>query len=859
MELMDTPTPESNPQTPITQRDSKPPMSGFQIAKGKQGKATETAKKAPIVQSSNVNNSIKAEPVNNFVSPKKLSPGGPASNANVKQMTSMLLGSQTMKRSRPPTWQEEEQPPPMKMPSPNNHPTEKQLEESPKILSAPIGKKLMRPTPKPKPKFTAPRRSTPPVNPAVPVKVEQTSPNANSKSASGSSSQNNKASQSKAPPPAKKGKKPSVSLFDFDAHLERVPIGQLALPRLKTRNELISEGVTEKILDCSVDAAKNLNDFQFTNFTSFEDIRKQLIADGAHDTLSLDWVENHCQLIIWKLASMERSYPNHFANRYLTGTRLLSQLKYRYEREFNRLSSSAIKKILEKDAFAHRKMHLLVTKVICYSSDPFLLFDENNQPVPFTPAEIQLSDGWYFITCVLDRELSVQLLKSRIVVGMKLTICGAKLDDGNPTTPLENINTKLLIQANGTRRCHWAKKLGFSKRFTFSRNILSIKAGGGVIPALDVIIYRIYPLLYMQTIFSMQEDPKSGKSDLLPVYSIIRNQRDEDAENKKFARLFEVETSKKRAELMAEMQNPNTAAKKGPRLKLSKNYVRRLQDGDALYEAYKKLADGSDLFPFLDPNQTSMLNRAIEKYKMEEFHEMEDELKSFIEGSPELNRKVKILFKFQVMDCPAFESRCLGKANITVWNGTPELASFLKEGQRIRVYFLEPSKFQTENTPVQLSTTSLNFTPLPPIQFPHSLYKPRTVTHISLLTSMELNEEFDCYGVLVFAGEVKTTYGPPPGNKPTTQQHLFFTDDSGNLLVVYLKNSTFPLPYSAEANPFPVYSMMNIFYERRDPRYGFDVANANECSIFKLQEKSHPLHKYVFSFSFSFLAFRSEE
>lgn len=56
------------------------------------------------------------------------------------------------------------------------------------------------------------------------------------------------------------------------------------------------------------------------------------------------WVENHYRWIVWKLAALERFFPEKLGGKYLTPNRVLEQLKYRYEREINRVSKN--KKVL---------------------------------------------------------------------------------------------------------------------------------------------------------------------------------------------------------------------------------------------------------------------------------------------------------------------------------------------------------------------------------------------------------------------------------------------------------------------------------------------------------------------------------
>jgi hypothetical protein len=49
-----------------------------------------------------------------------------------------------------------------------------------------------------------------------------------------------------------------------------------------------------------------------------------------------------------------------------------------------------------------------------------------------------------------------------------------------------------------TRRARWDAKLGVQKKLAFSVNLPSIVLSGGVIPAIDVVIERVYQCLYLE-------------------------------------------------------------------------------------------------------------------------------------------------------------------------------------------------------------------------------------------------------------------------------------------------------------------------------------------------------------------------
>lgn len=75
------------------------------------------------------------------------------------------------------------------------------------------------------------------------------------------------------------------------------------------------------------------------------------------------WFSNHYKWIIWKLASMDRQFPNTFKSPCLTPKNIMLQLKYRYDRDVYGNERSAIRKITEKDDTSSRRMVLCVSKI----------------------------------------------------------------------------------------------------------------------------------------------------------------------------------------------------------------------------------------------------------------------------------------------------------------------------------------------------------------------------------------------------------------------------------------------------------------------------------------------------------------
>ena len=83
----------------------------------------------------------------------------------------------------------------------------------------------------------------------------------------------------------------------------------------------------------------------------------------------LAWVENHYGWIVWKMASLVRSYPDIFTKDWHSRT-ILNQLLYRYEREVNMGQRPVLKKVLEQDVASMNHMVLLIAEII-----------EINQPI----------------------------------------------------------------------------------------------------------------------------------------------------------------------------------------------------------------------------------------------------------------------------------------------------------------------------------------------------------------------------------------------------------------------------------------------------------------------------------------------
>ncbi|KAJ3092347.1 Breast cancer 2, early onset [Quaeritorhiza haematococci] len=187
--------------------------------------------------------------------------------------------------------------------------------------------------------------------------------------------------------------------------------------------------------------------------------RNDLIASGAKPELATEeWVENHYKWIVWKVAGMARSFPRLFAE-YCNPQQVCDQLKYRYEREINRVQRSSLKLIIERDDAPSRFLVLCVSRI----------FQRESIESPTTEAGTGADDGWYKINAQLDKPLADACSQRKVFMGQKLSICGAQLIGSPDACPALEVpdSTMLRLNTNGTRRARWDAKLGYQRAQCF--------------------------------------------------------------------------------------------------------------------------------------------------------------------------------------------------------------------------------------------------------------------------------------------------------------------------------------------------------------------------------------------------------
>ncbi len=497
------------------------------------------------------------------------------------------------------------------------------------------------------------------------------------------------AASSDAEPAAKKR---HVVVFDLDtARSTRLSLKEFAGPSGRLRQfsdeEYHRYGVREATLAMSCSLAR---DHVFgPNGVGPAWMRTQLIALGAaEELLSLDWVENHYALIVWKLASMERCFPDKLGGLYLSKDMVLKQLKYRYEREVNRAQRPILRRVTERDDSASRYMVLAVSRVIDLGEDRPEVPDEDEEKAAAALlasfATIELTDGWYRVPAKLDAKLTEHLAMGRLCVGLKLRIYGARLQGATePCPPLELPSGAFLaLSVNGTRRATWDAKLGLHQGLPFPISIRSVKPNGGVIPRMDVVLTRRTPLIWLE------KDPATGKWT-------NHTERVEQQKRAKFQADMERQLQDRQHEVV-KAQEAEDAARRARTPKYTRQQLGQLGT-DELLHAF--LSHGAGVLEALTAEQREAVLEARERIMLQRQEAVQRELAELTDqliGKRELASFVEV----ELHDCPlvaCVNAAQLGSALVQVFNPPEELlADTLQEGARLTVFGLEPSKWRPE-------------------------------------------------------------------------------------------------------------------------------------------------------------------
>nr|XP_020490522.1 breast cancer type 2 susceptibility protein [Labrus bergylta] len=468
--------------------------------------------------------------------------------------------------------------------------------------------------------------------------------------------------------------------------------------------------------------------------------------------ISEEWVYNHYRWIVWKQASMERSFPETMGSLCLTPEQVLLQLKYRYDVEVDHSRRPALRKIMEKDDTAVKTLVLCVCGVISRGHAPKRPSDtktpQGGDAKPEnTSAVVWLTDGWYSIKAQLDEPLTAMLQKGRLYVGGKLIIHGAQLvGSQDACSPLEAPESLMLkICANSSRPTRWDTKLGFHRDpRPFLLPVSTLYSNGGPVGCADIIILRSYPIQWMER-----------KSEGGVVFRSVRAEEKEARRyNSNKQKAMEILFAKIQAEFEKEEKGKNKAQRR--RRTISRQDVASLQDGEELYEAVEE--DPAYLEAHLSEQQLETL-RAYRRSQMEKKQtELQDRYRRALESAENSEgscpkRDVTPVWRLCFADSMGQPG---SMHQLNLWRPTSDLQSSLKEGCRYKVYNLSTSdgKKVSGSTSVQLTGTKktqfqdLQTSP----EWLSTHFQPRVSTHFMELRNQEyqpLCGEVDLAGYVI--------------------------------------------------------------------------------------------------------------
>lgn len=519
---------------------------------------------------------------------------------------------------------------------------------------------------------------------------------------------------------------------------------------------------------------------------------EKLIQDGASSKLiNIDWVENHYRWIVWKLASMERSFPYDYPL-HLTPERVLSQLKYRYEKEINLSHRSALKKIIERDAFCGSHLVLCVAALV---NQP----NENNQYWT-----IEVTDGWYGIKAVVDEHLSHLISTKKIFPGMKLHVFGASIiGNDQPMSPLEiDSSTMLKIQYNGTRLARWYSCLGFQRDRSPLVKLGSLKSSSGMVPKIDVIVQRIYPILYVE---KKQINDKS-------IY-INRNAFGED-------NALKILEQKREKWIDAKSFEADKLVKKGE----------LAQDEISTY-IKDEIADN----PEFQRTVSASLQILVSDYPIESTDAFKV-VSSIYENNFENGLDYFADFEKQSI-------KNLSKAVITLNSVDENILYSLKEGMRIRISYLSSGSQKAQSGGIlRLSTTNYSEFKfnipfeLTPIHYTRECIPLENLVAINTMIStmnpsnpdlsLSFRKKFTNIGDFDTIGVVVSRDKPVLVEPHKSQQHLYITDNSMYILNICIKMNE--SNFNLKIEPGSILLLKNLSYRAFDNSNNVHFANANE-------------------------------
>ncbi|KAF9909039.1 Breast cancer 2, early onset [Linnemannia zychae] len=518
-------------------------------------------------------------------------------------------------------------------------------------------------------------------------------------------------------------------LFNLQALGRTTLKDTLGTPKRLTVQELVDRGLPPEVLFMTFEQARN---YCFDGW-GVDNAYQEMLARGAvAELLSKAWLLNHYGQLVWKLACYVRTWPEYFQSAapepstWFCPAKLLDQLAYRYEREVNRAERPALRKIVEGDESAAKHMVLVIASILKTDQKSLAKGREEQDSV----WKILVSDGWYAIPATLDPCLIRAVERGKLKVGSKVHVCRSKLsgaDSGLAILELagagsESSTVSIVLQANSTRLAKWDTKLGFQRSpLVWTRRLRSVVPDGGLVPGLDVVVLRKYPVLYLETL----EDG---------ITKVKRSEKEEtravEAHREKMQQKYQDMVREVEKEFASEMDVDGR-----PSSRAQEAIMMRAQD-------MQVDATARNVIPFFTIR--------VGNYRHGDTCDDDD------------------------MD----ENGCVQEALITFWHADH---SPYKEGCRIRVTSLMSKKHSREHgleDMIQLTGTRMTTVqemPTEPDTMLLTSYRPRSVTPCAEVEHLSPGAEIDLVLIILAVGEV-TNY--------SNKAYFVVTDASRQLLLV---------------------------------------------------------------------------
>ena len=405
----------------------------------------------------------------------------------------------------------------------------------------------------------------------------------------------------------------------------------------------------------------DLKDYRFSNGKGFQEIYEEILRSFPNYTFpSVTWLKNQYKWIIWK--NMYLGFSCSEEKPCLAYEYIKKELLYRVNLEDCLCKRSCLKLIFECDGPANTFIVLIVSNI--------------------KGKMLELTDGWYSILAEVDEQISNHIEEGLIYPGKKLCIMNAKMNIETAFDPLEGyLKKNMILNSNSVRSAIWSQPVGYQKEKAFPVSIASVVGGCGVIPEVNIIVTRKFPILFKE------KHSKPGSN------YVIRN----------LDNLMKIE-ERKEAEMREEIEKNHELWMN----EILDNNLKEVSSNDL--KIIIKSEDKELLLREFDTKKREMLER--EYY---EFYESIE--RQFRERCRMVERESKIeytcFFTFNGVDLTMNSHT---EFEMTIWNASYEFYDLLKEGVCVKLYNVDVSekknyKLYTSSVPeFEIVNKNMDFT-----------------------------------------------------------------------------------------------------------------------------------------------------